>query len=170
MKKYIVPVIALLSIALFTSCGDSKKDQEIQELKEQIAYMKGAADQKAEQDSAAAEQAAQPAAEQQSKPAAAAPKSNKYSDFEAYGSISSYGDAHFYLRNGSGQATFGGQTRQLRYESYDPSSGQLVVGAYYGGSYIGQYIGRVSNNIYSGKFHNYKNGGKVDFYLMTQWD
>lgn len=173
MKKTILPLLAL---GLLAGCGDSKKDQEIQELKEQIAYMKGAADAKAEQDTMAAEQpaaaqpaAAQPAAEQPAAPAAPA-RSNQYSDFEAYGQISSYGDAHFYLRNGRGQATFGDQTRQLRYESYDPSSGKFVVGAYYGSSYIGQYIGRIRNNVYSGKFHNYKNGGKVDFYLMMNWD
>lgn len=172
MKKTILP---LLAVALFAGCSDSKKDQEIQQLKEEIAYMKGAADAKSEQDSVAAEQPAQPAAdpaqpaaEQHSQPAAA--QSNKYSDFEAYGSISSYGDAHFYLRNGRGQATFGDQTRQLRYESYNPSNGQFIVGAYYGGSYIGQYIGRIRDNVYSGKFHNYKNGGKVDFYLMMNWD
>lgn len=170
MKKTILP---LLAIGLLAGCGDNKKDQEIQELKEQIAYMKGAADAKAEQDSVAAEQPAaapvQPAAEQHSEPAAPA-QSNRYRDFEAYGSISSCGDAHFYLRNGSGQATFGDQTRQLRYESYDPSSGRFVVGAYYHGSYIGQYIGRIKNNVYSGTFHNYKNGGKVNFDLMMNWD
>lgn len=177
MKKYLLP---LLAVGLLTACGDSKKDKEISELKEQVAYLKGAADQQAKQDSAAAAQqqaesapAADQAKAEPAAPAAPAVDNSRFApgkDIFFYGSISTYDDAQINVTAGSGTATFGGQERQVKFESYTPSTGQLVYKAYLHGSYIGKYVGTYRNGGYNGTFHNSKTGGKVSFHLTEFCD
>lgn len=176
MKKFILPALALVILA---SCN-SKKDQEINELKEQVAYLKGAMDSQQNKENEDAAQAAaaeaKAAAEKAAAEKAAAEKaaqaanSHEHTTFYACGSISVYNDASLELVNGSGHVTFGGQTRQLRYVSYNPSTHQYILGAYLNGSYIGQYIGTLSGSRYKGVFHNVKNGGKVNFDLWEMTD
>lgn len=176
MKKFILPALALVILA---SCN-SKKDQEINELKEQVAYLKGAMDSQQNKENEDAAQAAaaeaKAAAEKAAAEKAAAEKaaqaanSHEHTTFYACGNISVYNDANLELVNGSGRVTFGGQTRQLRYVSYNPSTHQYILGAYLNGSYIGQYIGTLSGHHYKGVFHNVKNGGKVNFDLWEMTD
>lgn len=176
MKKFILPALALVILA---SCN-SKKDQEINELKEQVAYLKGAMDSQQNKENEDAAQAAaaeaKAAAEKAAAEKAAAEKaaqaanSHEHTTFYACGNISVYNDASLELVNGSGRVTFGGQTRQLRYVSYNPSTHQYILGAYLNGSYIGQYIGTLSGHHYKGVFHNVKNGGKVNFDLWEMTD
>lgn len=182
MKKILLP---LLAVALFVSC-DNKKDQEIEKLKEEVAYLKGAVDQQNKQTAPASEAAAAaPAAAPQAVPAAApqaapAPEpepapSRTVTDASNpntpganvffSGSISVYNDVVFTVTGGSGVAQFGGQERTVKFSSYNPSTHKLVYKAYLKGSYIGDYVGTYRSGRYKGTFNNKKNGGKVNFDL-----
>lgn len=79
------------------------------------------------------------------------------------------GDAYANLtiyRGGNGEVNMNSGSRAISVNSFDSSTGKLVLDSYLGGRYIGQYIGTYKNRSgnYKGVFHNV-NGGKVSFDL-----
>ena len=98
-----------------------------------------------------------------------------------YGVIGGKDDCTLKMPNGSlkGYYKYLGMTRSLRFGSYDRSTKVLTLKAYQqsNGKYIGQFVGKLSNNkdwtglySYKGEFTNY-NGYSVKFDLdEPMWD
>ena len=148
MKKIILP---LLAVAVLASC-DNKKDQEINALKEQVAYLK---------DSVAATDAPKPSLVTFQMADVNTPGFNMF----VTGSIATYRDAQITVSAGEGSAMFAAQERGIRFKSYDSSNSQLVLEAFYLGEYIGDYVGTYAGGRYTGIFTNVKNGGQINFDL-----
>lgn len=91
-----------------------------------------------------------------------------------YGTIG--GDNHCQVNMPSnysiGYYTFTNYTRDLAFESYDPSTRTLILTAYEQGTgkYVGKFVGKYGRDgNYKGVFTNYK-GGKVNFDLDIAGD
>lgn len=149
MKKFIIPLFAVL---LFASCNDSKKDQEISALKEEVAYLK---------DSVAASEAPSPGLVNTQAASHNTPGFNVF----LTGSIGICREAQLTVNVGEGTVMLAAQERDVRFKSYDSNTHQLIYEAFYEGEYIGDYVGTYADGSYKGVFTNIKNGGKVNFDL-----
>lgn len=100
-------------------------------------------------------------------PAVASPTANPLTGAYWCGRIG--GDNAAWLQfdnNRSGSYGFLNMTRKLKFVSYNSRNRSLILNAYEKGTgkYIGKFVGKYSNERYTGTFTNYK-GGKVTFDL-----
>ena len=91
-----------------------------------------------------------------------------------YGTLGGANDAWLVCEYGyEGTVTFtvnGTQnTRKVTFNSYDETTGTLVLNEYFtNGNYIGHFDGVFRNGTYKGVFTNENSGGQIEFCLYNQ--
>lgn len=104
---------------------------------------------------------AQPVQQQASQPRSAATSSLS---FEMLGRLGGDHNSRLILRGNRGSVTFTNYTRDIRLQSFNELTGDLVLKAYEKGTnkYVGTFNGTYDSGSYSGVFTNYK-GASIDF-------
>lgn len=175
-NKLLYVIIGLLAALLFGGLAyflfsqNSEKEEAINELKQQQEML----EQKNEElqnkvDEAKANAQAAEAKKEQAQQATAP---NPASGYYFIGSIGSDNGASLTMPSGNskGSYNFIQYTRDIKFTSYNPNTGALILSAYEQGTgkYIGKFVGTLTRLKYgfkyTGVFTNYK-GGKVNFSL-----
>lgn len=114
---------------------------------------------------------ARPATAEPASPVAEQPVASEpvYSQLSMYGTLGGANDAVlFFNEEYGGTVTFTvngvKNTRNVSFNSYDESSGTLILNEYFtNGNYIGYFKGQLKDGTYKGVFTNETSGGKIDF-------
>lgn len=176
-NKLLYVIIGLLAALLFGGLvtflviKNSEKEEAINELKQQQEMLEQKNDElqnKVDEAKAETDEAKAQAKEQAQQATAPNPASGYY----FIGSIGSDNGASLTMPSGNskGSYNFIQYTRDIKFTSYNPNTGALILSAYEQGTgkYIGKFVGTLTRskygNKYTGVFTNYK-GGKVNFNL-----
>ena len=166
-------LVALLvgGLVTFLVSKNSEKEEAINELKQQQEMLEQKNDElqnKVDEAKAETDEAKAQAKEQAQQATAPNPASGYY----FIGSIGSDNGASLTMPSGNskGSYNFIQYTRDIKFTSYNPNTGALILSAYEQGTgkYIGKFVGTLTRLKYgfkyTGVFTNYK-GGKVNFSL-----
>lgn len=176
-NKLLYVIIGLLAALLFGGLAyflfsqNSEKEEAINELKQQQELLEQKNEElqsKVDEAKAETDEAKAQAKEQAQQATAPNPASGYY----FIGSIGSDNGASLTMPSGNskGSYNFIQYTRDIKFTSYNPNTGALILSAYEQGTgkYIGKFVGTLTRskygNKYTGVFTNYK-GGKVNFNL-----
>lgn len=180
-NKLLYVIIGLLAalllggLAYFLFSQNSEKEEAINELKQQQELLEQKNEElqsKVDEAQAQTDKANAQAAEAKKEQAQQTMAPNPVSGYYFYGSIGGDDGAYLTMPSGNSMGTykFINYTRNIKFTSYNPNTGALIISAYEQGTgkYIGKFVGTLIRskygNKYTGVFTNYK-GGKVNFNL-----